>query len=122
MSELASVSFPSPARPYLHDFEELCYGGRVVWELLLQVGLHFRLAGEDGVLALLVALADQDGVKVLVQLLELQLALTDLVEGDAEQAVLVELPDVVKPWGGGDQEFSTTVWALLHIHLSRKQF
>jgi len=84
--------------PYLHDFEELPDGVRVIGELLLQVGFHLRLAREDGVLALLLAQADLDGVEVLVQLLELQLALGDLVKGDAEQAVLVELSDVVKTW------------------------
>ena len=42
--------------------------------------------------------ARSDGVKVLVKLLELQLAFRDLVEGDTQQAVLMELADVVKPW------------------------
>ena len=67
---------------------------------------HLRLAGEDGVLVLLLAPGRSDGVKVLVQLLELQLALGDLVEGDAEQAVLVDLPDVVEPWVGRHTEGS----------------
>lgn len=86
----------SMRRGYLHDFEESLDGLGVIGELLHQMGLHVRLAREQGVLALVVALADLDGVKVLVQLLELQLTLGDLVEGDTQQAVFVKLADVVK--------------------------
>lgn len=86
----------STRRGYLHDFEEGLDGLGVVGELLHQMVLHVRLAREHGVLALVVALANLDGVKVLVQLLEFQLTLGDLVEGDTQQAVLVNLADVVK--------------------------
>lgn len=54
------------ARGYLHDFEEGLDGLSVIGELLHQMGLHVRLAGEHGVLALVVASADLDGVEVLV--------------------------------------------------------
>lgn len=84
------------ARGYLHDFEESLDGLGVVGELLHQMGLHVRLAGEHGVPALVMASANLDGVEVLVQLLELQLTLRDLVEGDTQQAVLMKLADVVK--------------------------
>lgn len=40
--------------------------------------------------------ADVDGVKVLLELLELQLTFSQLVKGDPQEAVLVKLPDVVK--------------------------
>lgn len=81
---------------YLHDFEEGLDGLRVLWELLHQVVLHVRLARQDCVLPLVVIQADVDGVKVLLQLLELQLTFCQLVEGDPQQAVLVKLADVVK--------------------------
>lgn len=61
---------------------------------------HRKFSREDGVLAHLLAEADVNGVKVLRQLLELQLALRDLVEGDSQQTVLVKLTDVVKAWRG----------------------
>lgn len=61
---------------------------------------HLSFPREDGVLAHLLAEADLNGVEVLLQLLELQLALRDLVEGDSQQAVLVNLTDVVKAWRG----------------------
>lgn len=58
--------------------------------------LHVRLARQDGVLPLVVIQADADGVKVLLQLLELQLTFSQLVKGDPQQAVLVKLADIVK--------------------------
>lgn len=75
------------------------------------MGLHLSFTGEDGVLAFVVAQADLDGVEVLIQLMELQLPLGELVEGDAQQTVLVELPDVVKAWRGatGKQEHVFTL-------------
>lgn len=85
---------------YLHDFEERLDGLPFVGELLQQVSFHLRLTGDHGVLPPLVAQADLDGVEVLIQLLELQLALGELVEGDPQQTVLVELTDVVEPCGG----------------------
>lgn len=83
---------------HLHDLEELLDGFGVVGELLQPMLLHLSFPREDGVLAHLLAEADLDGVEVLLQLLELQLALGDLVEGDSQQAVLVKLTDVVKAW------------------------
>lgn len=61
------------------------------------MGFHVGFARDHGVLPFLLTQADLDGVKVPVELMELQLALRDLVEGDPQQAVLVELADVVKP-------------------------
>lgn len=90
-------------RWYLHNFEELLDGFGVIGKLLHQMLLHLRFAREHGVLAQLLAQADLDGVEVLVQLVELQLALGDLVEGDSHQAVLVKLPDVVEAWGREEQ-------------------
>lgn len=81
---------------YLHDFEEGLDGLRVLWELLHQVVLHVRLARQDRVLPLVVIQADVDGVKVLLQLLELQLTFSQLVESNPQQAVLMKLADVVK--------------------------
>lgn len=80
--------------------EERLDGFGVVGELLQQMLLHLGFPREDGVLAHLLAEADLNGVEVLPQLLELQLALGDLVEGDSQQAVLVNLPDVVKACRG----------------------
>lgn len=57
---------------------------------------HLCLARQDGVRPLVVIQADVDGVKVLIELLELQLTFSQLVKGDPQQAVLVKLPDVVK--------------------------
>lgn len=62
--------------------------------------LHLGLPIVDGVLPLVRALADLNGVKVLVELLELQLSLSDLVKGHTQQTVFMELTDVVKPWRG----------------------
>lgn len=108
----------STRRGYLHDFEEGLDGLAVVGELLQQMGLHVRLAGEHGVLALVVAPADLDGVEVPVQLLELQLTLGDLVEGDTQQAVLVKLADVVKACRRGCSgetapQFDGCVWKFM---------
>lgn len=60
------------------------------------MGFHLSFTGEDGVLPFVAAQADLDGVEVLIQLLELQLTLGELVEGDTQQTVLVDLTDVVK--------------------------
>lgn len=81
---------------YLHDFEERLDGFSVLRELLQQMGLHLSFTRDHGVLPLLLAQADLDGVEVLFELLELQLTLGDLVEGDTQQTVLMELTDVVK--------------------------
>lgn len=62
------------------------------------MGLHLGFTREDGVLSFLLAQADLDGVEVLIQLLELQLTLGDLVESDSQQAVLMDLTNVVKAW------------------------
>lgn len=85
---------------HLHNVEERLDGFGVFGELLQQMLFHLRFPREDGVLAQLLAEADLNGVEVLPQLLELQLALRDLVEGDSQQAVLVKLTDVVKAWRG----------------------
>jgi len=93
-----ALQYVSGGQRDLHDFEERLDGLCVIWELLHQMGFHLGFAGEDGVLSFLVAQADLDGVEVLLELLELQLALGDLVEGDAQQTVLVDLTDVVEAW------------------------
>lgn len=64
------------------------------------MSLHLCLAREDGVLAFVLSLTDLDGVKVLVQLHKLQLALGDLVEDNTQQTVLMELADEVETWMG----------------------
>ncbi len=92
------MKYVSTCLKYLHDFEERLDGLCILRELLYQMGLHLSFTWEDGVLSFLVAQADLDGVKVLIQLLELQLAFRDLVKGDTQQTVLMDLTDVVKPW------------------------
>lgn len=62
------------------------------------MGLHLGFTGEDGVLSSVLAHANLDGVEVLIQLVELQLTLGDLVESDSQQAVLMDLTNVVKTW------------------------
>lgn len=44
------------------------------------------------------SLADHDGVKMRVELLKLQLSFRDLVKGDPQETVLVDLTYVVKAW------------------------
>lgn len=83
---------------HLHDFEELLDGLCVIRELLHQMGFHLSFTGEYGVVSFLIAQPNLDGVEVLIQLLELQLALGELVEGNAQQTVLMDLTNVVKPW------------------------
>lgn len=56
-----------------------------------------NLSGRPTLPALL-RLTDQDCVKVLLQPCELQLALGDLIQSHPQQAVLVELAQVVDPW------------------------
>lgn len=68
------------------------------------MGFHLSFTGEDGVLPFVVAQADLDGVEVLIQLLELQLTLRELVEGNTQQTVLMELTDVVQAWGGATRK------------------
>lgn len=82
------------------------------------MGFHLSFTGEHGVLSFLVALADLDGVKVLVELLELQLALGELVEGDTQQAVLMELTDVVETWRGEARATYTLVQIPTHFTLT----
>lgn len=107
-SSLSCTASSPPAEEtserYLHDLEELLDGLGVVGELLQQMFFHLRFPREDGVLAHLLAEADPKGVKVLMQLLELQLALRDLVEGGSQQTVLVKLTEVVKAWRGRNRE------------------
>lgn len=81
---------------YLHDFEERLDGLSFVRELLQQMSLHLGFTRQHGVLSFLLTQADLDGVEMLIELLELQLTLRDLVEGDAQQTVLMDLTNVVK--------------------------
>lgn len=63
------------------------------------MSLHLTFPRDYGVLSLLITQANLDGVKVWIQLLELQLTLRDLVKGDTQQTVLMELTEVMKTWG-----------------------
>lgn len=90
----------TPVWRHLHNMEERLDGFGIVGELLQKMLFHLSFPREDGVLAHLLAEADPNGVEVLTQVLELQLALRDLVKGDPQQAVLVKLTDVVKAWRG----------------------
>lgn len=108
--DISSPPAEETSRRYLHYLEEALDGFGVVRELLQQMFLHLRFPWEDGVLAHLLAQADPNGVKVLTQLLELKLALRDLVEGDSQQTVLVKLTDVVKAWRGKSRKSFRTPW------------
>lgn len=88
----------STSQQYLHEFEEFLNGLRVIRELLHQVGFHLSFPREDGVLPFLITQANLNGVKMLIQLLELQLALRELVKADTQQTILMDLTNVVKPW------------------------
>lgn len=62
------------------------------------MSFHLSFSRKHRVLSFLVAQADLDGVKVLIQLLKLQLTFRDLVKSDSQETVLMELPYVVKSW------------------------
>lgn len=83
---------------YLHDFKERLYGFGLIRELFHQMGFHFRFTRNYCVLSFIFALADHNGVKMWIKFLKLQLSFSDLVKGDSQETVLVDLTYVVKAW------------------------